>query len=79
MKISYDVPDHHLMFVNVPDTSKKYIVVCYGYAGTWLVQETDLKWKFKLPYGRFEVLGATKDVIVDEHQIKENFVLKLVL
>jgi hypothetical protein len=83
MKLILVIPAKELMFVIVPDTTKKYEVVNYGYAGTWLMESGSKElnaWKVKIPNGRYEVIGPIKDVVspesLSEIETDKNFILR---
>lgn len=80
MKIKIEVPEEKLYFLNVPAEYKKFQIVNYGYAGTWLM-ESDSKelnhWKISLPKQNYEILGFVNDVLIGEIKTDCNFVLRI--
>jgi len=80
MVIKHNVDKKKLFFLNVPDEYTDFAIVEYGYAGTWLMETNNKSlnhWKMNIPKGKYKVLGFTKDVIVEDINIKENFVLEI--
>ena len=79
MKIQIDIPVSQLFFIDVPSEYRNFIILNYGYAGTWLM-ETDSNrlnhWKVHLPNGNYEVLEFVKDVIPQGSGVDKNFVLR---
>lgn len=67
MKVIIDIPKEKILQVRVPEHIKKCKIVNYGFAGTWLVEDSkELNaWKIALPRGNYEALGRFKDVLVD--------------
>jgi hypothetical protein len=88
MKLIVDIPKSDLLFVNVPDTSKKYKIIKYVHAGTYLVDVSSKEfnsWKMKLP-GKdrdYEVIGSIKDSVfsvesLNEIETDKNFILRYI-
>lgn len=79
MKIQIEVAEKDLYFLDVPTKYNNFVIVNYGFAGTWLM-ETDSKelnnWKMTIPKGKYEVLGFVNDVIIGEIKTDKNFVLR---
>lgn len=48
--------------------------------GIWFIEADNIysEWSMKLPYSRFEILGFTKDVIIEENNTDKNFVLRII-
>jgi len=82
MKITIDIPEKELLFIQVPEIYKNFKIMNYGYAGTYLI-ETDTDglnhWKKKLPNGIYDIIGFTKDVFREECEPSDtNFILRKV-
>ena len=80
MKVQIEIPKEKLLQLLVPEEVTECIVVHYGYAGTWLMENsTELNaWKIKIPDGNYKVLGRTKDVLVGDYlgvETDKNFLL----
>lgn len=81
MKVQIEIPKEKLLQVLVPEDVTECVVVNYGYAGTWLMENNSTKlnaWKIKIPNGNYKVLGRFKDVLVDNYadvETDKNFLL----
>lgn len=80
MKLLIDIDEKQLHFINVPEIYENFRVVNYGFAGTYFL-ETDSKelnhWKINLPNNcGYQIIGFTKDCLVDEFETDKNFVLR---
>ena len=78
MKIILDIEKEKLHFVDVPEIYKKFRIINYGYAGTYIMENENTglnHWKMKIPNGKYEILGFVKDIIVDDVEIDKNFIL----
>lgn len=82
IKVKLNIPIENIHFITVPEQYKNFRIVNYGFAGKWLM-ETDSKelnhWKTPLPNGyNYEILGFSRDVLLDLVEDSLNFVLKKV-
>jgi len=81
IRMELRIPRDELHFVDVPEEYKNFRIVNYGFAGKYLMEldSTGLNhWKTLLPPGYdYEILGFSKDVLIDPVEDALNFVLRI--
>jgi len=79
MEIITELNNKDFYFLEVPEIYSNFKIMQYGYAGTHIM-ETDTKglnhWKIKIPNGDYDILGFTKDLIIEVPLKNKNFVLR---
>lgn len=86
MKLKIDIPKNKLLQILVPEDMRKFEIVNYGFAGTYLMESDSKKlnaWKIKLPNNKYEIIGRIKDVVIYDDNLSDiepdkNFILRII-